>query len=210
METMAESEQNAAAVAAPPEMAAEVRDSDPSPETAGASNTTVAPSFEQVFADFAPYVLRVLPRLGVRDGDVEDVCQEVFIAVHRKLAGFEGRSKVRTWLYGICLRVASNYRQRASYRREVVTDSPPEQSHWGDQLEHLRRREAMALLDAALSQLNEREREVVVLYEIEQLGMSEVADAVGCRRSTAYARLYAARHRMKKYVRRLRANGRLS
>ena len=52
------------------------------------------------------------------------MCQEVFVTVHRKLSEFEGRSKLRTWLYGICLRVASDYRRRAYVRRERVVADP--------------------------------------------------------------------------------------
>ena len=53
---------------------------------------------------------------GVREADVPDVCQETFVVVHRKLAEFEGRSALKTWIYGICARTASDYRRRAHVR----------------------------------------------------------------------------------------------
>ncbi|WP_437873491.1 RNA polymerase sigma factor [Sorangium sp. So ce363] len=56
------------------------------------------PSFEQLFFEHAPFVWRALRRLGVHEADAEDVCQEVFMIVHRRLASFEGRSSVQTWL----------------------------------------------------------------------------------------------------------------
>ena len=65
-----------------------------------------------IFREHAPYVWRVLRRMGVREADVEDVTQEVFVVVHRRLPEFEGRSAMRTWIYGICLRVASDHRRR--------------------------------------------------------------------------------------------------
>src|SRR5262245_49705869 len=73
----------------------------------------------QIFDEHARYVWRTLRHLGVADADLEDVCQEVFVTVHRKLPEFEGRSKLRTWLYGICLRVASDYRRREIGRAHV-------------------------------------------------------------------------------------------
>lgn len=161
------------------------------------------PDYEQIFREFAPYVLRLLPRLGIPTADVEDVCQEVFIAVYRKLPGFEGRSTLRTWLYGICLRTASNYRQRAYRFREIVTDRPPENIQHEGQLEQVHQKETQDLLECALAQLKYQEREVVVLFEIEQLSMSEVARVVGCSKFTAYARLYAARKQMKSLIRRV-------
>src|SRR5437773_11370436 len=76
----------------------------------------------QVFDERARYVFRVLRYLGVRESDIADVCQEVFVTVHRKIDGFEGRSSVRTWLYRICQRAASDHRRRAYIRQEVVSD----------------------------------------------------------------------------------------
>src|SRR6188768_4247016 len=78
-----------------------------------------------IFDEHARYVIRTLRHLGIQEADVEDVAQEVFVTVHRKLAEFEGRSKLRTWLYGICLRVASDHRRRAYVVRERPTSSPP-------------------------------------------------------------------------------------
>src|SRR4051812_1143348 len=82
----------------------------------------MAVTVAEVFREHAPFVWRALRRLGVREADVEDACQEVFVVVHRRLADFEGRSSVRTWVYGICVRVASDWRKRAHVRREIVTD----------------------------------------------------------------------------------------
>src|SRR5262245_16857882 len=77
-----------------------------------------APSFADVYRDYATYAWRVLRRLGVRDVDVEDVCQELFLVVHRKLPQFAHRSTLRTWLYSIAIRCASDYRRRAHIKRE--------------------------------------------------------------------------------------------
>src|SRR5690349_18720106 len=83
-------------------------------------------TFDAVVAEHGPYVWRVLRRLGVRSADIEDVWQETFIVVHRKLGGFEGRSQLRTWLSAIAVRVASDYRSRAYRRREQATDEVPD------------------------------------------------------------------------------------
>src|SRR6185369_18089829 len=78
-------------------------------------------SVRAVFDEHARYVWRALRHLGIPEADVEDLCQEVFVVVQRKLAEFEGRSELRTWLYGICLRVAADHRRRAYVRRELPT-----------------------------------------------------------------------------------------
>lgn len=154
------------------------------------------PSFAEVFRQYAPFVWRVLRQLGVRESEVEDLCQEVFVVVHRKLPGFEGRSSLRTWLYGICIRTASDHRRRAHVRREHPTDRPPERAGSAPQQREIERRQARALLAEALDALDHDKRSVFVLFEIEQLDMAEVAAAVGCPLKTAYSRLYAARRQV--------------
>lgn len=146
-----------------------------------------------IFRDHAPYVWRVLRRLGVAPCDIEDVCQEVFIVVHRKLDTFEQRSSVRTWLHGICVRVASDYRRkhRAAPPAGELVERDGEVAPV--QVERLAEQEARSLLDALLDRLDENKRAVFVLYEIEQLTMQEVATALGCPVQTAYSRLHAAR-----------------
>ena len=153
-------------------------------------------SFAAVFREHAPYVWRVMRRLGVREADAEDLCQEVFVVVHRRLAEFEGRSSLRTWIYGIAIRVASDHRRRAHVRREQPTEEVPEERRSAPQIAELEREQARAMLDAALRELDEDKRAVFVLYEIEGLEMKDVAEAVGCPLQTAYSRLHAARKRV--------------
>lgn len=149
--------------------------------------------FEQLFRQLAPYVLRVLPRLGVAEADVEDVLQEVFVGVLRGLPSFEGRSTHKTWVYGICIRACSNYRQRAHRRRERLAAEPPEQSARSTPESALDQRQRMLRLDAALAALPESQREVFVLFEIEELEVVEIAAAMRSSKFTVYTRLYAAR-----------------
>src|SRR3954469_17470883 len=84
------------------------------------------PPFQEVFVQHGRFVWRTLRYLGVAEADLEDVCQEVFLVVHRRLPEFEGRSSIRTWVYGIALRVASDYRKRARVYRERTSEVPPQ------------------------------------------------------------------------------------
>src|SRR4051794_31013438 len=76
---------------------------------------------EDVLDLHGDFVWRTLQRLGIPNADLEDVFQEVLIVVHRQLGSFEGRSKMTTWLYSVCVRVASTHRRRAWFRRERAT-----------------------------------------------------------------------------------------
>lgn len=145
----------------------------------------------QVFDEHGRYVFRVLRYLGVREADLPDLCQEVFIIVHRKLDGFEGRSSIRTWLYRICQRAASDYRRKAHVRREVP--GGPEDFDRPEPVDARSRIEARNAVAYALDLLDEGKRDVFVLYEIEGLTMREVCEVLDCPLQTAYSRLHAAR-----------------
>lgn len=153
----------------------------------------VLPTFREVFDAHAPYVWRTLRRLGVRDADAHDMCQEVFVVVHRRLSAFDSSSSMRTWVYGITLRVASQYRRRAHHHREEITSEVPEGRVPPPQEDAFEKRQLLDRLSKALDLLDESKRAVFVLYELEELTMNEVAEVLGCPLQTAYSRLRAAR-----------------
>lgn len=153
----------------------------------------IAPTLRQVFDEHARYVWRVLRHLGVPDAELDDLCQEVFLVVHRQLPSFEGRSKLSTWLYGICVRTASDYRRRARVRYERSSADAGSSLVAAVGLEPDARVGAKHELLRLLATLDDDKRTVLVLYEIEGLAMNEVAEIVGCPLQTAYSRLHAAR-----------------
>jgi RNA polymerase sigma-70 factor (ECF subfamily) len=160
-----------------------------------------------IFAEHAAFVLRTLRRLGVNPADVEDAAQDVFVVVHRNLDRYDPASSLRSWLFGITTRVASDYRRRAYVRREQVTAEPPDAIAPAEQAERFEQARARALLDAALDRLDERQRAVFILYELEGLAMPEVADLVACPLQTAYSRLHAARDKVRAFVERALGEG---
>jgi RNA polymerase sigma-70 factor (ECF subfamily) len=183
----------------------------PSPSDSGvrpranAAGGSDQPSFEQLFRRYAPYVLHALPYLGVAESDVEDVCQDVFATVYQNLPRFQGRSSIRTWIYGICLNKVLNYR-RAAFRHRERLEANSEEGVSSRQFAQLEQKQTRSILKQALAALTSDKREVFVLYEIEELPMSEVAHALGCPLFTAYSRLYAARRDIKNAVERLSAD----
>jgi RNA polymerase sigma-70 factor, ECF subfamily len=162
-------------------------------------------STASVFSENASMAWRALRALGVAEADVDDVCQEVFITVHRRLPTFDGRSAVRTWVYGICVRVAADYRKRARSRGELAAEVTPELAIEPRQEDAVSIRQARAELHRILDGLDDDKRAVFVLYEIEELAMNEVAAALGCPLQTAYSRLHAARREVEAAVARLHA-----
>lgn len=142
------------------------------------------------------FLWRATLALGVPAADAEDLCQEVMLVVHRRLRDFDGQS-LRAWLYGICLRVASDYRRSARVRREKATAELPERVFDPTQPDEVDARRAEAKLRRALDALDDDKRAVFVLFEIEQLTLREISEAVGAPLQTVYSRLQAARAHVK-------------
>lgn len=150
--------------------------------------------FNDVFVQHGRFVWRVLLRLGVQRRDVPDAGQEVFLVVHRRLQDFDAqRSSLSSWLYGICLRVASDYRRRHPNRRETEPTDLQDLAAAGEPETALATQRDWQALARVLDGIDEAKREVFVLYELEELAMPEVAELVGCPLQTAYSRLHAAR-----------------
>ena len=148
-------------------------------------------SFDDVFADYAGFVARALAHFGVPRSDVEDVCQEVFVVVHDKLADLDNHDRLRTWVYGIAWRTAANHRRRAEQRaREPLLEEPAAPASQEQRVELGRAADRLAEI---LRRLDDDKRAVFVLYEIEELSMREVVEVVGCPLQTGYSRLRAAR-----------------
>lgn len=158
--------------------------------------------FEGIFRQHGAFVARVLRRFGVKPSDVPDASQDVFLVVHRKLPEFEQRAAHRTWLYRICACVAADYRKRAHRRYERVGDERLDAATPEPQERKAAERQLAACLERALDELREEQRQVFVLYELEELDMIEVARALGCPLKTAFTRLYAARRQLASELRR--------
>lgn len=159
--------------------------------------------FLAIYDGVAPMTMRVLRRLGVPDELLDDALQEVFIVVHRRLAEFEDRSSVKTWVTGITVRVAQALRRKE--RRRLARVSPTEDvdaflAEGASPHDVAARREAMAVVGAFLDALDEDKRTVFVLRELEQMTVPEIAEATGTNLNTVYARSRAARRAFEEAV----------
>lgn len=148
-------------------------------------------SFEALFRDHFGFVYQNLRRLGVPPGAVDDATQEVFLVVLRRPDA--PITSVRGWLFGIARRIA--WRQRRTAARQhrlaqaLADETPPALDGAGVAAE----REAAALLERFLGQLDDDKRAVFLLAELEQMTAPEIARALGVKENTVYSRLRAAR-----------------
>lgn len=154
----------------------------------------------------ADFVWCSLQRLGVRRSDLDDLFQEVFIVVHKRLHTFDGSSLVTTWLFGICLRVAAAHRRRAWFRRETPTADLPDldgtpPSDRPDELYAVR--QARATLERVLDTMDLEKRAVFVMFEIDELSSEAIAAILGVPVGTVWSRLSGARKQFQAKLSRL-------
>jgi RNA polymerase sigma-70 factor, ECF subfamily len=143
----------------------------------------------------ADFVFRTLQRFGVRDADLDDMTQEVFLIVLRKRDTYDREVKVTTWLYGIAMRVAAGHRRRAWVRREEPTDVLPAGTSGDTPETALTRAQDELALEEVLMTLAIEPRAIFVMYEVEGMSAAEIADVVGVPVGTVHSRLHHARKR---------------
>jgi RNA polymerase sigma-70 factor (ECF subfamily) len=171
---------------------AATRDAHPSGQ---ADSRAPSPPFGAVYEANFDFVWRSVRRLGVHPGSIDDQVQEIFLVVHRRLPEFEGRSTIKTWLFGIVLRVVRDHRRQVR-RRAGDTSTDPEtlsDNGRGGPDESAAKAEAISALYRILDELDDEKREVFVLAELEQMTVPEIAEALDVNMNTAYSRLRAAR-----------------
>ena len=126
--------------------------------------------------------------------------QDVFLVVHRRLSDFESRSSIKTWLFGIVLRVAQTHLRTVRRRRVHVDEQAAfidvesvAMSESDGPAEAVARREASLLLHRLLDELDDEKRAILILVELEQMSVPDAAEAMSMNLNTAYSRLRAAR-----------------
>jgi RNA polymerase sigma-70 factor (ECF subfamily) len=138
-----------------------------------------------------------LRRFGVREADLDDLCQEVFIVVHDRRDQLDSIDNVPYWLRTICWKVAAGFRRRAYRHREVSVEAPPEGANeratdtFDIELQH----EQTRLLEA-IDQLDDSLRDLVALHDLGDLPLVDLAELTGCDRRTVHKRLMLAHRRL--------------
>ena len=159
-------------------------------------------SFDQVYDQHFRFVWRVLRALGLPEPLVEDAAQDVFVVVHRRLAEFELRSDIRTWLYRIAAWVAT--RERRRLRRDSISEpiSEPVEAQITDNVdgpfELAAKSEAVRIVERIISKMDDERRLVFLLIDLEGMKASEVGELLGLNVNTVSSRLRLAREQFRR------------
>jgi RNA polymerase sigma-70 factor, ECF subfamily len=156
--------------------------------------------FEREFA----YVCRSLRRMGVQAGDVEDLAQEVFMALYAKFSSYDPARPLRPWIFGFVARSAANYRRLARHRRERSDRGAEPASAAPTPESAMAERESGELLLRALEAVELDRRTALIMHDIDGFSAAEISDALAIPINTVYSRVRVAREELGKAIHRLR------
>ena len=187
----------------------------PHTRAAALANPPMVESLSEIYAAHFDFVWRNARRLGVAEADADDVVQDVFVIVQRRIASFDGRTHMRAWIFGILARVVHDHRrsfQRKGARCISIDDEASKSANAVAQgptpVELAERAERVRLLDTLLNELDEDKRMLLVLSELEQWTLREIAELMGSNTNTIHSRLCAAKRAFEgAYARRAAATG---
>ncbi len=173
----------------------------PSPEGGASSDLSFEGLYERWFED----VSRWVRALGAREAERDDLVQEIFLVVYRRLSDFDGQN-VAGWLYQIARRKVRDHRRLLWVKHLFGNSSLPlvdamlttKQSAL-DELETKQKRELLAQL---LEKLNEDQRAAFVMFEIEGSSGEEIAALTGVPINTVWARIHKARKKLQEQAQR--------
>ncbi|MBL8921458.1 MAG: RNA polymerase sigma factor [Myxococcaceae bacterium] len=157
-------------------------------------------TFEEIYEEHVERIWRFIERLGVPDRHLDDATQDTFVIAHRQLKAFRRESSVSTWLHGIALRVAKDYRRREERKGGWQELSPEAREDSATPFERAASREQLDVVLKLLQHLDDTQREVFVLVELQGLTAPEVAELTETNVNTVSTRLRAARLRFNELV----------
>jgi RNA polymerase sigma-70 factor (ECF subfamily) len=156
-----------------------------------------ARTFDALYRAHASKVMRWASRLGGPQIDAEDVTQEVFLVVHRRLDTLQPDVKPTTWIFAITANVVRAHRRRSYLSRLMRKLNPhdflPFAAPVPTPLETVEQRRASAVIYRILNRMSEIHRRAFVLFEIEGMSTDEIADLMGTTPVATRVRLHRAR-----------------
>jgi RNA polymerase sigma-70 factor (ECF subfamily) len=176
--------------------ARELTETEPASATGARATTDATPDLDRIYVEYFHHVSRWARAFGGLDADLDDLAQEVFLVVRRKLPTYLGPS-MQAWLYGITRKTVSDYRRRAFVRRllrgiQRSIESSPQAARTSGP-DPFARLEARQAVSEVLKRMSAVRRAAFILFEIEGYTGEEIAELEQVPLATVYTRLHHAR-----------------
>ena len=153
------------------------------------------PEFDKVYDAWFDRVASWVAAMGAPAGDRDDLVQDVFLVVLRRLPSFDGEN-IAAWLYQITRRRVRDFRRLAWFKRLLFRDRRFLEAFGGTSTDAGDLRDQRRRLDYLLDVLGEEQRAAFVLFEIEGLSGEEIASMQGVPVNTVWARIHTARKKL--------------
>ena len=165
----------------------------------GDDGAELAPDVDALYREHGRTVLRWVMRLGGPGIDAEDAVHDVFVVAKRRLGAFDGPGKVTTWLFRTTEKVVQAARRKQRLRRWLSLSGEPGAAGIstsnptpGDALD---RRRDVEIVYRILDRLPARQRQILILFEMEEMATEEIGELMGAKGSTVRVWLFRARAR---------------
>jgi len=151
-------------------------------------------AFDEIVLRFQREIAALASRLLAWPVDVDDVVQEVFLAVYLNLKRFRGQSSLRSWIFTIAVnKCRSRARKRWLFKRELSRALPEMQVSAADSVA----KETQQALHQTVQRLSIKYREPIVLKYLQELPTDQICRILGVSRNTLNVRLSRARQQLK-------------
>jgi RNA polymerase sigma factor (sigma-70 family) len=157
-------------------------------------------AFEALYHQYYPRLFSYLMKITRRADVVEEVLNDVMLAIWKGAHGFDGRSRPSTWIFGIAYHKALKALARRPRGAHEAESEAPEPVDWDEPESLLARRELANVLGQALRELSAEQRTVVELTYFYGLPYQEIAEVMGCPVNTVKTRMFHARRRLKELL----------
>lgn len=159
-------------------------------------------AFRDVFDAFAPTVLAIARRHGLRDAEAKDVVQQTFLGVHRARADFRRGAPVRPWIVTIARNVVRDHLRRHYVRREdaLELDGPIEPRVEAPEYGAPSEEALVSWARKALARLPEAQRRVIELHYLEGRSFADVGKTVGCSEGAARVRAHRGYETIRRWL----------
>ena len=169
-----------------------------------------AVAFEALVKKYDRQILRLIFQMVNHIQDAEDVYQEVFVRVYRKLNRFQFRSEFSTWLYRVAVNTCINFRKKKMRQKNIESGEPdgefgdgwekslPEKSHNPE--EQILNKELSRQINTAIDQLSDKQRTVFILRHYHGQKLKEIAGIMECKEGTVKNYLFRATQKMRQQL----------
>lgn len=154
-------------------------------------------AFEQLVKQYERLVFHIVGKVVEQREDIEDICQDVFVSIYKKLGTYNHQAKLSTWIGTIAYRAALNHKRK---RKHSLLDQQIESTNYTNPETDLLKKERSAFLREQIEKLPAQQQLILTLYHLEEMSYEEIGKITNLPEGTVKSYLFRARKQLKEEV----------